>query len=105
MRISEALNLTLEHFNITGRELAQRSGVTESALSRFRRGEKDLQASSIEKLFAGLPSEAFHYLMAQLWLSRNRPESSIHMLRVIASNIQTGEVALNPSFPETLLAS
>ncbi|NJL42266.1 MAG: hypothetical protein HC856_00340 [Pseudanabaena sp. RU_4_16] len=105
MRISEALNLTLEHFNITGRELAQRSGVTESALSRFRCGEKDLQASSIEKLFAGLPSEAFHYLMAQLWLSRNKPESSVQILRVIASNIQTGEVALKTSFPETLLAS
>lgn len=105
MRISEALNLTLEHFNITGRELAQRSGVTESALSRFRRGEKDLQASSIEKLLAGLPDDAYHYLMAQLWLSRNKPQSTVHMLSVIASNIQTGEVALNTSFPETLLAS
>jgi transcriptional regulator with XRE-family HTH domain len=105
MRISEALNLTLEHFNITGRELAQRSGVTESALSRFRHGEQDLQASSIEKLFAGLPSNAFHYLMAQLWLEREESESAVQMLSLIASRIQTGKVVLNSSSPEALLAS
>lgn len=105
MRIAEALNLTLAHFNITGKDLAQRSGVSPSGLSRFRNGEQDLQASSVEKLLSGLPDDAFHYLMAQLWLSRNTPESAAHILRVIASNIQTGEVTFTTNFPENLLAS
>lgn len=105
MQIFEALNLTLEHFKIKGKEIAQRSGVTEATVSKFRHGEQDLTTTSLDKLLAGLPDDAYHYLMAQLWLSRNKPQSTVHMLSVIASNIQTGEVALNTSFPETLLAS
>jgi DNA-binding Xre family transcriptional regulator len=63
MQTFEAFDRTLIHFNITNRDLHHQTGVHESSISRFRRGERDLHVATLEKLILALPLEAqqFYY--------------------------------------------
>jgi DNA-binding Xre family transcriptional regulator len=63
MQTFEAFDRTLSHFNIMNRDLQHQTGVHESSISRFRRGERDLHVATLEKLILALPSEAqrFYY--------------------------------------------
>ncbi|NJL57251.1 helix-turn-helix transcriptional regulator [bacterium] len=63
MDFSSALDKTLKEFDITARELAARSGVAESSISRFRRGERDMHCDGLERLLAALPVEARNYFV------------------------------------------
>jgi transcriptional regulator with XRE-family HTH domain len=105
MQISAALHMTMQQFNIKGNALAVTSGVTESAISKFRHGDKDLQASTVERLLAALPDDAYHFFLAQLAIERQTPQQMGHLLSVIASKIEKGEVPLKITFPESLLVS
>lgn len=61
MKFSNALNATLKQFSINGKDLARISGVSESSISRYRRGESDIQAESLERLITALPPDARYY--------------------------------------------
>jgi transcriptional regulator with XRE-family HTH domain len=88
----------MKHFNLSAKELASTSGITESALSKFRNGERDLMQSSVEKLLQALPDDAFHYLLSQLASDRMSPQHAIQMLNVLADKLESGELRLKPSF-------
>ena len=48
--ITEAVRKAIEESALTRYEIAKRSGVSQSSLSRFARGETTLSLESIEKL-------------------------------------------------------
>jgi transcriptional regulator with XRE-family HTH domain len=92
MRLADALNLTMRKFDLQARDLAVRSGIGESALSKFRKGERDLQARNIERVLTALSDEAYHYLLTQLALDRSSPQQMIQLLSSLADRIEAGEV-------------
>lgn len=68
MKFSDAFDDTIRHFQITAKELSARSGVAESSISRFRRGEREIQSDSLERLIAALPQDAQQYLFCQIFV-------------------------------------
>ena len=56
MTFQEQLNLYIEELSCSGRELAQNSGISETILSRYRKGERLPGADSdyLKKLAAGI---------------------------------------------------
>ncbi|MBD2462294.1 helix-turn-helix transcriptional regulator [Oscillatoria sp. FACHB-1407] len=62
MRFSEAFRETLFRYNIKGTDLAQKSGLTASQVSKFRNGE-NLRIDSVERILEALPLEAREYML------------------------------------------
>jgi transcriptional regulator with XRE-family HTH domain len=97
MKFADALDITLKHFKISAKELAAKSGVAESSISRYRRGERDIQADSLERLIAALPSEARNYLYFNC-LIRDIDDAGIAtLLQAIAIRLKSNpEKSLSP---------
>jgi transcriptional regulator with XRE-family HTH domain len=62
MRFSEAFRETLFRFNIKGADLAERSRLTPTQISKFRNGE-NLRIDSVERILEALPNEAREYML------------------------------------------
>ncbi len=61
MDFSKALDRTLKQFEITGKWLANESGVSQRMISSFRRGQQSIYTDSLEKILSALPDEAQKY--------------------------------------------
>jgi transcriptional regulator with XRE-family HTH domain len=61
MTPSLAFDKTLERFQIKAAEIAKKSGKSESAISQFRNGHKDIGSSALIELTRALPVEAQYY--------------------------------------------
>jgi transcriptional regulator with XRE-family HTH domain len=84
MNFSAALDTTLKEFKISGRDLASRSGVTEASISRFRRGEREIQSDSLDKLITALPLEAKQFLYCKLLIGEMDRNGIATLLSAIA---------------------
>jgi transcriptional regulator with XRE-family HTH domain len=62
MKFSEAFRETMFRFELTGTEIAARSGLTPTQISKFRKGE-NLRIDSVERILEALPLEAREYMM------------------------------------------
>ena len=62
MKFAEAFRETMFRYNLQGKDLAIKSGLTETQISRFRNGD-NLRIDSIEKLLAVMPTEAREYML------------------------------------------
>lgn len=62
MKFSEAFRETMFRFDLKGAEIAARSGLTPTQVSKFRNGE-NLRIDSVERILAALPAEAREYMM------------------------------------------
>ncbi len=71
MEFREALNETIRVFHLKAVDLAQASGVTEAEISRFRKGRKDVTATTLYKLIQGLPNNARAYFLILCSEDRN----------------------------------
>jgi transcriptional regulator with XRE-family HTH domain len=89
MKFCEALDLTLREFNISGKELSQQSGVAESSISRYRRGERDIQAESLERMIQALPASAQHYLYFHCLVRDLDDEGIATLLNAIAFKMRS----------------
>lgn len=88
MNFSDAFDQTLTHFSIKGKDIAAESGLTEAAVSRFRNGEQDIKASSLEKLLAALPAEAKQYLFFKLLVGEMDQTGIATLLNAIAHHLR-----------------
>lgn len=59
----EALRRTLFEFKLSGAQVAREANLTESQISDFKLGKKDLNTESWMKMISGLPSEARCYYL------------------------------------------
>lgn len=57
----EAFDLTLKTFKIKAVDVAHKSGKTESYISQFRHGTKDIAASALVEIIRALPMPAQLY--------------------------------------------
>lgn len=81
MNISKTFDQTLNSCGISGKWLAERSGVSEVVISRFRRG-RQVQTDTLGRLLVALPFEAQKYFFESL-LGTNvkaRPQSLQEMV-------------------------
>jgi transcriptional regulator with XRE-family HTH domain len=62
MKFSDAFRETLFRFNIKGADLAEKSGLTPTQVSKFRNGE-NLRIDSVERILEALPDEAREYML------------------------------------------
>ncbi|MEM7555207.1 MAG: helix-turn-helix transcriptional regulator [Cyanobacteria bacterium P01_A01_bin.84] len=66
MNFNQAFDTTLKEFKINAKQLAEKSGITPQSISDFRRGKKNIQTDSLEKLLEFLPIEARIYFFSLL---------------------------------------
>jgi transcriptional regulator with XRE-family HTH domain len=92
MKFSEAFDKTLKQFSLTGKALALQSGVTEASISRFRRGERDIQAENLERLINALPIEAQEYFYFNCLVSNLDDRGIATLLQVISQKLHTSTV-------------
>jgi len=69
MSYREAFDETVRLFDLRASELADRSGIGENQISRFRHGKTDLQTASLEKLIEVFPPNAKAYFYSRLMVS------------------------------------
>jgi transcriptional regulator with XRE-family HTH domain len=62
MKFSEAFRETMFRFNLKGAELAEKTGLTPTQISKFRNGE-NLRIDSVERILEALPENAREYMM------------------------------------------
>lgn len=84
MKFSDSFDDTLKRFKITAKDLASKSGVAESSISRFRRGEREIQSDSLERLISALPQDAKQYLFCQLFVGEMDKQGIATLLNAIA---------------------
>jgi transcriptional regulator with XRE-family HTH domain len=68
MGYREAFDETVKFFDLRAADIADKSGVGENQISRFRNGKTDLQTSSLEKLIGSLPSNAKAYFYSRVMI-------------------------------------
>lgn len=103
MQINEALNNTIKHFGIKGKDLSASTGLMQATLSKFRNGHCDMHISGLERIMAALTDEQYHYFMSQLVLERKSQEEVKQMLSLIAEKIERGEIRMKVGFQQELL--
>lgn len=63
VRFSEAFKETMFRFDLTGAEIAERSGLTTAQISQFRNG-RNIRIDNLERILAALPLNAREYLFS-----------------------------------------
>lgn len=100
MQISQALDRTINEFGISATWLAERSGVSQRMISRFRNGKQQIYSDSLEKILDTLPSDARVYFFQLLGVSPISLKASIEvmddmelaiLLSAIAEKLQKGK--------------
>lgn len=62
MKFAEAFRQTMFHFNLSGVEIADKSGMSAAQISNFRHG-KNLRIDTLERILNALPPEAKVYML------------------------------------------
>ncbi|AFZ11477.1 hypothetical protein Cri9333_0519 [Crinalium epipsammum PCC 9333] len=70
MDFSLAFNLTVSQFGISAKDLAQRSGILESTISRFRNGHQ-IKTETLSRLLECLSVEQREYFLSALASGEN----------------------------------
>jgi transcriptional regulator with XRE-family HTH domain len=69
MSYREAFDETVKLFELRASEIADKSGIGENQISRFRHGKTDLQTASLEKLINVLPAKAKAYFYSMVMVN------------------------------------
>ena len=80
----------LERFDISAKEIAELTGVSEVTLSRFRRGKGDLLTTKFLALLLVLPEDAREWYISQLVGSK--PKTNLRSLVMEASPQEKAEL-------------
>lgn len=63
MKFANAFRETLFRFDLTGLEIAEKTGLTTTQISHFRNGVKNLRVDSIEKILDVFTQEQREYML------------------------------------------
>jgi transcriptional regulator with XRE-family HTH domain len=105
MGFSDAFDQTLIEFKIKGKEMSARSGLSEAAISEFRRGERELKSSSLERLLFALPNDAKQYLFLKLLIGEMDQKGIATLLSAVAYHLRSENSDTSPTIqPEAVLS-
>jgi predicted transcriptional regulator len=92
MQFFEAFDQTLKEFEIKNTDLQELSGVTTAAISRFRRGERDIHSSTLYRLVSALPLRVQqHYYMTCLTKDMDDTTMAAMLIAIAARMRMTAE--------------
>ncbi|MDV3351449.1 helix-turn-helix transcriptional regulator [Leptothoe sp. ISB3NOV94-8A] len=97
MNFSEAFDLTLKEFGLTGKSLAISTGLREATVSNFRNGS-DIRSDNLEKLLSALPPEAKQFLFLKVFVDDLNPDGIATMLGLLAGRLK--ETQSSPEYIE-----
>lgn len=69
MGYREAFDETVKLFDLRASDIADKSGIGENQISRFRHGKTDLQTASLEKMINSLPANAKAYFYSRVMVN------------------------------------
>jgi hypothetical protein len=69
MGYREAFDETVKLFDLRASDIADKSGIGENQISRFRHGKTDLQTASLEKVINSLPANAKAYFYSRVMVN------------------------------------
>ncbi len=58
MSPNEAFDYVLNKYQISADDIAEKSGIDKSAISKFRNGHHEMRSNNLQKLIRALPPEA-----------------------------------------------
>lgn len=90
MNFSNAFDLTLKKFGVTGKSIAISTGLREATVSNFRHGS-DIRSDNLEKLIEALPAEAKEFLFLKVFVDDLTTEGIATMLMLLASRLKETE--------------
>lgn len=70
----DALNQTIDRFELKAEDLSSRSGISPQVISRYRHKKKDMNSLNLVRLVEAMPQSAKFYFFSLLSQSRNQPE-------------------------------
>ena len=77
MKFHQAFDKTLKECGISAKWLAEKSGVTTTTISDFRRGKTSLGVENFEKLLFALPKEVQEHFQQKIFISSTKGEGDI----------------------------
>ncbi len=87
MNFSNAFDLTLKEFRLTGKSLAISTGLREATVSNFRNGS-DIRSDNLEKLIGALPPEAKQFLFLKVFVDDLNADGIATMLSLLADRLK-----------------
>ncbi|MEN8444086.1 MAG: helix-turn-helix transcriptional regulator [Cyanobacteria bacterium J06555_13] len=90
MDFSNAFDLTLKEFGLTGKAVAINAGLREATVSNFRNGS-DIRTDSLEKLIKALPPEAKQFLFLKVFVDDLNPPAIATMLGLLAGRLKESQ--------------
>lgn len=66
MNFAKALKRTMTEFDLKGVELSQKTGLSENAISAFRRGSQSMTVKNLEKILRAMPADARQFFFHEL---------------------------------------
>ncbi|PSB42698.1 transcriptional regulator [Cyanosarcina cf. burmensis CCALA 770] len=103
----------LDRFGISAKPLAERAGVSEVQLSRFRNGKTDLGAGKLMALLENVPQEAREWYLSQLlgvslktslrsFIQSASPKEKAEALNLLADWIESRDSTETKLMPEAV---
>ena len=90
MNFSNAFDLTLKQFSITGKALATEAGLREATVSTFRNGG-EIRKANLEKLLQALPPEAKQFLFLNLLTDDLNSQGIASLLGMLSTRLKESQ--------------
>jgi hypothetical protein len=101
MQFFEAFDQTLKEFEVKNSDLEALTGVCHTSISRFRRGERDLHAATLQKLIRALPLRVQqHYYMTCLGTDMDDGAMAAMLMAIAARMRATAEARAEEEAPD-----
>jgi hypothetical protein len=90
-KLREAFFLAVKEAKITGKELARLSGLSESQLSEFRTGKREITLTNFEQVVNSLPPDAYHRFWCQLAMGQMNQDQLCELITMAASQLRSNQ--------------
>ena len=91
-KLREAFFLAVKESKLSGKKLAELSGLSESQLSEFRNGKREITLGNFEQVVNSLPPDAYHRFCWQLTLTQMDQEELCELIAMAASQLKSKQV-------------
>jgi transcriptional regulator with XRE-family HTH domain len=92
MRFHQAIDQAIKEFNLSAKDLAEKTGMSSSQLSQYRHGKREIHTDNLEKLITALPEHVRHYVFFNCLVSELSGSGIAVLLNAISLKIADVEI-------------
>jgi transcriptional regulator with XRE-family HTH domain len=92
-KLREAFFLAVKESKLSGKKLAELSGLSESQLSEFRNGKREITLGNFEQVVNSLPSDVYHRFCWQLTVTQMDQEQLCELIAMAASQLKSKQTS------------